>query len=230
MCPVLRNNISTVVLNSPGGVKLHQPQTVTLQNLPVEVRRIELNHVVTGRVESVDREDRQGARQHTWKHKQRLSVDHKHSALKWTEHGADKTTFYMLGRIYASSRKRNLNAVQEPMTCMTLGSYAHLIMHLVSGLSMFNHKHSRMYSCPVVQKKTWLLYLHIIWKRAHRHQPNSSVAVLFFLQKMVAAFKSQICFLHAPTRWAFTRTPLHNIWTAAQSFWNGSNDQDLHLP
>lgn len=115
------------------------------------------------------------------------------------------------------------------MTCMTLGSYAHLIMHLVSGLSMFNHKRSRMYSCPVVQKKTWLLYLRIIWKRAHRHQPNSSVAVLFFLQKMVAAFKSQICFLHAPTRWAFTRTPLHDIWTSKKPLSPSEMDQMIKI-
>lgn len=148
----LCKDISTVLLNSPGGVKLHQPQTVTLQNLPVEVWRIELNHIVTGSVESMDRENQQGAHQHTWKQKQQVSFIHKYSALKmaWMERCVCALIRLSSNwiKVYASSCRRNLNAVQEPITCIIPGCCAHL-MQLISGL--YSVLATGVYACSHVQ-------------------------------------------------------------------------------
>lgn len=51
--------------DSPRCVELHQPQTVTLDHLPVEVGRVQLHDIVTGRVKSLDGQD-QGATQHSY--------------------------------------------------------------------------------------------------------------------------------------------------------------------
>lgn len=50
--------------DSPGCVELHQPQTVALDHLLVEVGGVQLHDIVTGRVESLDGQD-QGAAQHS---------------------------------------------------------------------------------------------------------------------------------------------------------------------
>lgn len=50
----------------PGSVELNQPQTVTLDHLLVEVGGVELDNVVVGWVESLDRQE-QGASQHSWR-------------------------------------------------------------------------------------------------------------------------------------------------------------------
>lgn len=52
-------------MDSPGSVKLNQPQTVTLEHLLVEVGGVELNNIITGWVKGLGRED-QGAAQHSW--------------------------------------------------------------------------------------------------------------------------------------------------------------------
>lgn len=51
-------------MDSPGSVKLNQPQTVALDHLPVEVGGGELNNIITGGVKGLDGQD-QGAAQHS---------------------------------------------------------------------------------------------------------------------------------------------------------------------
>lgn len=51
--------------DSPGCVELHQPQTVTLDHLLVEVGGVQLHDIVTGRVKRLDGQD-QGATQHSY--------------------------------------------------------------------------------------------------------------------------------------------------------------------
>lgn len=56
----------TKVGDSPGSIELHQPQTVTLDHLPVEVGGVELNDIIASRIKGLDRQD-QGAAQHSWR-------------------------------------------------------------------------------------------------------------------------------------------------------------------
>lgn len=57
-------------MDSPGSVKLNQPQAVTLDHLPVEVGGGELNNIIASRVKGLDRQD-QGAAQHSWRRRRR---------------------------------------------------------------------------------------------------------------------------------------------------------------
>lgn len=59
-----------VSLDSPGSIKLHQPQAVTLDNLPVEVGGSELNDIITGGVKCLHREE-QGADKDPWRRGER---------------------------------------------------------------------------------------------------------------------------------------------------------------
>lgn len=64
------NSRPCVSLDSPGSIKLHQPQAVTLDNLPVEVGGSELNNIIAGGVKCLHREE-QGADKDPWRRGER---------------------------------------------------------------------------------------------------------------------------------------------------------------
>lgn len=61
MLTVPQNPLEVQCRDSPGSVKLHQPQTVTLHHLSVEVGGCELHNIVAGGVQSLHRQEQRAA-------------------------------------------------------------------------------------------------------------------------------------------------------------------------